>query len=261
MTSFVDLPSLYAFGLQNTFYSNNQLLIYPGQARSQNNQDDITISVGTIVNVGVNGVNGLDVGTVSASTWYSVYVIYDSTLTKPAACLLSAQQKITGSPFTSPILPGGYSNYRRIGWALTDSSANFIPFDMSYNDESGNNCYRYYQWRTPIKVLTAGSSNAFTQVNLGSAVPYNERGSINLGVLFSDTGVSSVANIRPLGSISVAGQCPITVNSTVTGSVTYPQFPNCWITAQSLSSNFPAIEYSVTSGALSIWVNGFYDCF
>lgn len=63
-----------------------------------------------------SGANGLDTGTETASTWYSVWLIYNQT-TNTLASLLSASA-------TSPTLPAGYTFRARFGWIRNDASAN-----------------------------------------------------------------------------------------------------------------------------------------
>jgi hypothetical protein len=72
------------------------------------------------------GINGLDTGTIAASTWYSVWAIYNPT-TAAYAGLLSLNT-------TSPTLPTGYTFYCRLGWIQTDSTANKYPLSFKqYN--------------------------------------------------------------------------------------------------------------------------------
>lgn len=66
------------------------------------------------------GANGLDVGAANsqtASTWYSVWVIWNGVTT---AGLLSLSA-------TAPTLPAGYTHKARVGWVRTDASANKFP--------------------------------------------------------------------------------------------------------------------------------------
>ncbi len=63
------------------------------------------------------GANGLDTGALAASTWYSVWVIWNGAT--PAGLLsLSA---------TAPTLPAGYTHKARVGWIRTDATANKWP--------------------------------------------------------------------------------------------------------------------------------------
>jgi len=61
--------------------------------------------------------NALDTGTLAASTWYSVWVIWNGATT---AGLLSLSA-------TAPTLPSGYTHKARVGWIRTDASGNKYP--------------------------------------------------------------------------------------------------------------------------------------
>lgn len=69
------------------------------------------------------GANGLDVGAANsqaASTWYSVWVIWNGAT---AAGLLS----LSGN---APAMPAGYTHKARIGWIFTDPTANKHPLSF-----------------------------------------------------------------------------------------------------------------------------------
>jgi len=73
-------------------------------------------SVNVSISTGSNGVNGLDVGSVAASTWYSVWIIYNGTT---VAGLISTSA-------TAPTMPSGYTYKARVGWMVTDGSAHLV---------------------------------------------------------------------------------------------------------------------------------------
>ena len=66
------------------------------------------------------GANGLDTGTIAASTWYSLWVIWNGTTT---AGLMSLSA-------TAPTLPSGYTHKARVGWIRTDGTANKYPLSF-----------------------------------------------------------------------------------------------------------------------------------
>jgi len=66
------------------------------------------------------GANGIDIGTIAASTWYSLWVIWNGTTT---AGLMSLSE-------TAPTLPSGYTHKARVGWIKTDGSANKYPLSF-----------------------------------------------------------------------------------------------------------------------------------
>lgn len=63
---------------------------------------------------------GMDSGTVANSTWYAVWLIRRSD-----TGVVDALFSTSGS---SPTMPTNYDQKRRIGWVLTDGSANIRPF-------------------------------------------------------------------------------------------------------------------------------------
>ncbi len=70
-------------------------------------------SVSLTINSATGGANGLDTGTVAATTWYSVWVIYNGT-TVAGLMSLSA---------TAPTMPGGYTYKASVGWIRTSGTA------------------------------------------------------------------------------------------------------------------------------------------
>ena len=74
-------------------------------------------SVSVTADVTVSGANGLDTGSVAASTWYSVWVIYNPT-TNAVAALLSTSA-------TAPAMPSGYTFKARVSWNRTNASSQF----------------------------------------------------------------------------------------------------------------------------------------
>lgn len=71
----------------------------------------------TIAGTSSGVANGLDTGALAASTWYSVWVIWNGTTT---AGLLSLSA-------TAPTMPSGYTHKARVGWIRTDASGNKYP--------------------------------------------------------------------------------------------------------------------------------------
>lgn len=80
-------------------------------------------SVAASLSFAVAGANGLDVGAANsqaASTWYSVWVIWNGST---IAGLLSLSE-------TAPTMPAGYTHKARVGWIRTDSTANKFPLSF-----------------------------------------------------------------------------------------------------------------------------------
>jgi hypothetical protein len=63
------------------------------------------------------GANGLDAGSLSTSTWYSIWVIYNPTTSTTAG--------LAGTSATAPTMPSGYTAKARVGWMRTNGSSQF----------------------------------------------------------------------------------------------------------------------------------------
>lgn len=88
---------------------------------SSNNQQKVLNSVSVTPSLAASGVNGLDTGVSAASTWYSVWVIWNGTTT---AGLLSLSS-------SAPTMPSGYTHKARVGWVRSDATANKFPFPFT----------------------------------------------------------------------------------------------------------------------------------
>lgn len=190
----VNLGELYANGAGLSVASNTTLGIGTGQLRDSTNINDIVIGTALVINSAVNGVNGLDSGTIANSTFYAVFVIGDSTQNNPTAGLISTSA-------TAPVLPAGYDMMRRVGWALTDGAAHFLKGTQT---GAKNSTLRKWWWDAPISVLGATAAAAFTAQSLAVAVP-----PIATVVTLQATLVANAASefvaLRPTGSSSTNG--------------------------------------------------------
>jgi len=126
-------------------------------------KDYLTLrNVSLTINSAGSGANGLDTGTLAASSWYSIWVIYNP-MTKMTAGLLSLSS-------TAPTLPSGYTYKARAGWVRTDATANKYPLGFTqvgrrvqYKVASGSNL-------TGLPIMasgTAGSTSTPTWVSIG----------------------------------------------------------------------------------------------
>lgn len=77
-------------------------------------------AVSLSINSAGAGANGLDTGVLAASTWYSVWAIFNGAT---SAGLLSLSA-------TAPTMPTGYTHKARIGWVRTDGTANKFPLSF-----------------------------------------------------------------------------------------------------------------------------------
>ncbi len=162
-----DLPFLYISGLRllnDATTPNTKINVSIGQCRDSTDTIDIVIDTATVIDTAVIGLNGLDTGTLGASSFYKVFAIADSSNYRPSGFI------ITLASNSVPVMPFGYDSYRLIGYVKTDGSSHFLVFYMPVTS-SGNN--RYLQWDAPIAVTVtdSGTSATYSAMDLSVGVP------------------------------------------------------------------------------------------
>lgn len=128
------LPSGYLIGLgtsNNTLDTANDIDIAAGRCRDDSNAQDMVLASSITKRLDAAwaaGTNqgGLDAGSKAAGSWYAVYVIKNVTS--------GAVDVLFSLSATSPVLPSGYTVKRRIGWILTDGSANIAQYTQRGDD-------------------------------------------------------------------------------------------------------------------------------
>lgn len=244
-TQYIQLPFLYANGGVVSIASNTTLAVTSGQFRDSSNVMDIVLPAVT-VNAAVNGINGLDTGSLANSTSYAVYAVGDSTLTNTSGVIISTNLA------NAPYLPSGYDVVRRIGFVRTDGSAHFLAQLMS-----GTGTDRTISWDSMIGVLTSsGTSTSLAAIDLSSAVPAvdNLRVQINASITPGSSGGGST-----VGFTTGAGTA--TTIQKISGPVaSVIQWGNLEVTA-TLVSGVPKIQYIVTNvagtGTATVYVSGY----
>jgi hypothetical protein len=256
---------LYANGLQLSAQiaigamTPKMITMQLGAARDSTNTNDVLLGAtsatpdeptipGTpiVINGAYVGANGVDIAVLVDSSFYAVYIIGDSTGYQPTAGLLSLNA-------TQPNLPGGYPKggydmFRRVGWVLTDSSANILQFWQYGSDET-----RTYYYDVGISVLSAGAATSFTAVNLSTAVPPITT-EVLLNYTFTPTALGDLAEFLPYSSGATSGIIQIS------GGVAQAQVGMVWVPCQLTSGGIPEILYKVTNTAtLTLLVAGYKD--
>jgi hypothetical protein len=259
-TAIVNAGVMYANGLQLSAQiaigsmTPKQITMNLGAARDSTNVNDIILGPSAsipvlspiVINGASVGANGVDNAVLVDSSFYAVYEIGDSTDYQPTAGLLSLN-------FTQPNLPGGfpqggYDMYRRVGWILTDSSANILQFWQYGNDET-----RTYYYDVGISVLSAGAATTFTAVSLATAVPPITT-EVLLNYTFTPGALGDIAEILPYSSGATSGIIQIS------GGVAEAQTGMVWVPCQLTVGGVPEILYKVTGSAtLTLLVAGFKD--
>ena len=188
------------------------------------------------------GANALDTGTIAASTWYSVWVIYNGTTTAGLISLSSS----------SPTLPSGYTYAARVGWIRTDGTANKYPLafkqygrKVRYTPISGSNLTYFPTMASAVAgtALAAGSVTWSSAIGTTSFFPstaaFITAIAINAGyVALSD----STLYVGIYGSSAV----PFAGSSNNTGDRCIGEFPytaNLYVAGNSGQPNVHAIGW------------------
>ena len=244
----VNAGLLYVNGLGIAKTAAKIISLATGAARDSTNINDIIlnstnpyVTAGVLSINGANvGVNGVDVAAIIASNFYAVYVIGDSTDYQSTAGLLSLN-------FTTPSLPETYDMYRRVGWVLTDGSANILQF-WQFGSGSG----RMYYYDVGISELSGGSSTTYANISLAASVPPITT-EVLLKVTYTPNSATDVAHFLPYGSSATNGivEFGYGVAAAQVGMVTVPS---------ELNAGVPTIQYKVSaSDSLTVLTAGFKD--
>ena len=197
----------------------------------------------TLINGAVNGINGLDQGTLGASHVYYVYVIGDPVSANPTGCMISL-----AAPSIGPLMPFGYGAFRHIGYAVTDSGSHFL---LSYN--AGNNNARRFFYDAPISVGSTATEAAYTAIDLTKFVPL-----VNNLPVYLDASINGTAgdtlNLQPGNATGNA----ITIVAAVNSQVLHQQVSVLAQTVAISTIPSPVINYKNSgTDTIAILVQGF----
>lgn len=201
----VNGPILYCNGMivsNDPTTPNTKLDVSAGICRDFTNTFDINLgnfnganpnissNTVTIINAAANGLNGLDTGTLAASTLYQIFVIADATGYNPTGCIMSLS--------SIPKMPFGYGIYRRIGFWSTDST---VHFNTGYI--YGDNSFRQFMYdKVQPTAVTAGTATAYTAIDLSAIVPPVNNIPVSLSVGLTPNAASDSLSLQPTGSAS-----------------------------------------------------------
>ena len=212
-----------------------------GACRDSNNVNDIVVAAALSVDGGVVGVNGVDLAVIVLDSLYAVYVIADSTKYKTTAAILSLNA-------SAPTLPRGYDIYRRIGFALTDGTADWLLFDQRGNGEN-----RTMWYRVAIATnITAGADAGYTAVNTSASVPAQET-QVLFACTFTPTGANDELHLRN-GDSAAAGDSQAQVSGSAAGVV---KLAMLWCPCSDTAAS--SVDYKVTGSATVLDVQAYVD--
>lgn len=186
----VNLPFLYVNNLEVTWVSTTALAMSAGQCRDSTNIFDMVSNSALALSSAVSGLGGLDTGTIAASTQYYVFLVTDPVSANQPGMLLSASA-------TAPVLPFGYSAFRRLGTVRTDGSSHFLAF---YTSGTGSSRYLQYDAPVSITVTSSGTSASYVAMDLSVAVPPANFGRVTINFDWTVNAAGDVLGFTPTGA-------------------------------------------------------------
>lgn len=256
----VNQPSLYLLGgkiTNDATTPNNIINVAAAQLRDSTNVYDMnlgnyngatglgTANSSTSCSIVVNGVNGLDTGTVAASTPYFVFVISDP-LNRPqyaVSLLLSLSS-------TAPLMPQGYAVFRRIGAIRTDGSSHIL---LQYQRaDNGNTRYMQYDAPIAVTVTSSGTSATYSAMDLSTGVPVTNFGKVRIKYKWTNNAPADALNFTPSGATGD--------QETVLGIVAAVAQEASFEILPLIVSSLPKVSYKTSAGTLNnVWVCGYED--
>lgn len=247
------LPHLYISGMNISIASGTIIAIAPGQARDMNDNIDMPLGFPNLqgntyppvlnlnymqplfLNSAVNGANGLDQGTLAASTNYSIWLIGDSRGYLPVAGLIS----LTSNAY--PLVPNGYDSLRLLGFATTSAGTVFTSVLNAVN-------LKAFYLQPAGSELVGGNATSFTAIDLGSSIPTTTAPNViaYLSVIFTPAAIGDTVQFRPTGSSATTNLVTITGLAAGIPQQQYQQVI-CGV-----SGGQPSIDYAVTSASDSV---------
>lgn len=257
-TPIVNARQYYINGLKLTYLTATTMSVSAGKCSNSTNVNDISVGLpqnvaatqtgvepvpagsgAVTINTAANGAGGLDIGSMANDTFYAVYAIGDSYGENEGSALISAN-------LSSPLLPGGYDMYFRIGFIKSNGSAQILPFR-----QDGCGLDRWMWYDAPIATgVTAGSSATYASVDCSASLPAATPTMVNFYCVFSPTGTNDKLVLAPGTSTSTLGYATLSgTGAAVTGNLVCPTD----------SPVTDAVDYKVTGTATAISVAAYLD--
>jgi hypothetical protein len=229
---------------------NTLLDVAPGSCLDSTGTFQMTLPAAVKINSASNGLNGLDTGTIAASTMYAVYLVSDPVTQQSTGAMISLAYG-TKSPAT-PLLPFGYSAYALIGFVTVSSGSAFVKGYWSDND-SARRVFTYDAFQATA--VTAGASTSYANVDLTKFVPLIN----NLQVqVYTNFNANAAADILSLQAGNGTGDQAIIIAQVAGSTAHLASIDN--ILAQTIAISTvpsPTINYKVSAGAVAVDVAGY----
>jgi hypothetical protein len=160
-------PQAYISGFEVTCAggTGDVIDIAPGICRDADNSCDIISTSALSLDTDATGAGGLDTGSLTADTWYFVWVIAKSSDGTVSALLSTSS--------TSPTMPAGYDKKRRVGSLCTDSDGDLISMFVVKGSGGSRRLVLYDDFNedTKTSIYFSNITDSWTDVDCSKIVP------------------------------------------------------------------------------------------
>ena len=230
-------PYAYGLGLSNNATTpNTKLDVAVGSILDSSKTFQLNLDVAVTIDATTTGLNGLDTGSLAASTLYNVFLVADPQSYNVTGAIISAS--------SIPVLPYGYGAYALIGYVATGAGSTFLK--GFWTDDKST--WRTFMFDAPQEVLAAGAAAAYTAVDLSALVPSVQNTPVILQSTFTAAAAGDIENLQPFGAVGDA----VTVIGQRAGAIASQD-----LVMARLDSGDAKVEYKVSAGALKLDVAGY----
>lgn len=208
LDGYSDIVRGHIYGLNIRYNSASQIKIETGTCSDDGYTYAIDNNSEITVDITASGVNGLDTGSESSSTWYYVWIIKNITT--------GAVRGLLSTSYSSPTMPSGYTVKRWIGSVRNDSSGDFLKVYMTGNGNVREYTYDDYTVTTVLNNGTAFST--WTDVDCSAFVPSTSTYLKAYVITVNVADTTCKIEFRPNGSTS-SGQIALQGHIRTSGSI------------------------------------------
>ena len=230
-------PYAYGLGLSNNATTpNTKLDVAVGSILDSTQTFQINLDVAVTIDASVNGVNGLDTGSLAASKLYKVFVISDPTGQYVTGALLSLS--------ATPLMPYGYGAHALVGYVATSAGSVFLK--GYWTDDKSS--LRTFMYDAPqATAVTAGNAVAYTAIDLSALVPAVANIPVYVDSALTPSAASQTLKLQPAAGTGDA----VTITSQVNAVVVSSQS----LVIATLASGLPKVNYKVSNAGAAAAIN------
>lgn len=230
-------PYAYGLGLSNNASTpNTKLDVAAGSILDSSKTFQINLDASVTIDASVNGLNGLDTGSLAASSLYYVYLVSSPT----GAGVVGAMVSLSATPY----LPYGYSAYACIGYIATGAGSTFLK--GYWTDDKSS--LRTFMYDAPqATAITAGNATSYTAIDLSALVPAVASTPVFIDSALTPAAASQTLKLQPAGGTGDA--------VTITGQVSAVVVSSQSLVIAQLASGDPKVSYKVSNAAAAAAIN------